>query len=651
MDNMMDPIPIQTNAQQASKHARLTQSSPANAYANVPAGVPFLGGDIRNSYAAQPVSNNMRNATTHQQQHQQQRTSSYATYGHQPHSHSHPPRTMSYAAQSHNDSHQHYQQTPPIHQTRPAQTESNPSQYQPPLLASQQANRQSPTHIQSQAIHPLHQPQQPQHLQQSRQGSLLQPQQPQQPQQPSHQQHYQQPMDSAQIDGNVHQSHYQAPPQRLHTQPPSLRTQPIQQQPILQPQQSTATSHKPAPTMHQQGQRQRSNLRKAAYHDISNSSKPMEAQSSQPHVLVNYGNSPSRAAVPTPIFVAPKSTPILTPTSAQSSQGLLSHLDSPNPVQSPYYRPDMSQLAEQIRRIGVTPLTPTHNTGTTTPTAAESASDYNEWNIDQSELVVGKEIGKGTFATVYKAAWHGTDVAVKKLKLSQVSEAEQEDIRREVSLMKKLHHPNIIQLLGICAPGQELWVVTELLYGSLFSMLHRRDVYISWTQMLGFLVDISKGMAYLHGRNPPIIHRDLKTLNLLVDAGYRIKITDFGLSKTYQKYMTAKKGTYQWMAPEVIKGSAYSALADVFSFGIVAWEVISRQGPYSDLDPMQVAFKVVNEGLRPVVPTWVHPDLHVLIEDCWHADQTKRPTFTDILKVVGDIKTRTHSIIVAPSKT
>lgn len=93
-------------------------------------------------------------------------------------------------------------------------------------------------------------------------------------------------------------------------------------------------------------------------------------------------------------------------------------------------------------------------------------------------------------------------------------------------------------------------------------------------------LDAARGVLYLHSFNPPILHRDLKSLNLLLDEAFRTKLADFGWTRTLANYMTSKIGTYQWMAPEVIAGQVYTEKADVFSFGIILWEIAAREPPY-----------------------------------------------------------------------
>ena len=115
-------------------------------------------------------------------------------------------------------------------------------------------------------------------------------------------------------------------------------------------------------------------------------------------------------------------------------------------------------------------------------------------------------------------------------------------------------------------------------------------------------MEIAQGVLYLHLCNPPILHRDLKSLNIFLDHHYHVKIGDFGWTKTLDEYMTNKIGTYQWMAPEVIGSKPYTEKADVFSFSIIMWEISSREPPYRNKSGSKVSEGVLNEELRPNIP-------------------------------------------------
>jgi len=156
---------------------------------------------------------------------------------------------------------------------------------------------------------------------------------------------------------------------------------------------------------------------------------------------------------------------------------------------------------------------------------------------------------------------------------------------------------------------------------------------MSFARKLKFALDAAKGMLYLHLSNPVILHRDLKSDNLLVTRDWTAKVGDFGLTRflSEKKAMT-QVGTPMWMAPEIIMGKKYTEKADVYAFGIILWEILTRQEPYEEKEPMQIVVEVVNDGLRPTIPReHENSPLVPLMKDCWAQDPDQRPTFNIIV--------------------
>jgi serine/threonine protein kinase len=146
----------------------------------------------------------------------------------------------------------------------------------------------------------------------------------------------------------------------------------------------------------------------------------------------------------------------------------------------------------------------------------------------------------------------------------------------------------------------------------------------------------ARGMAYLHSGKPPVLHRDLKSANLLLDESYTTKVCDFGLSrlKAQERSMTGNCGTVQWMAPEVLANMSYNEKADIFSYGIILWELLSRECPYDGMTPIQCALAVLNRDKRPEIPKWCPPGFHALIKACVKKDPEQRPSFEQILEAI-----------------
>lgn len=166
-------------------------------------------------------------------------------------------------------------------------------------------------------------------------------------------------------------------------------------------------------------------------------------------------------------------------------------------------------------------------------------------------------------------------------KIEGMNETHIRDFLSECHAMEALRHPNIVMFLGACTKPPHLAIVLEYCSkGSLWSVLQNHEINLSWEDRRRIALDAAKGVWYLHCFNPPILHRDLKSLNLLLDDSLRTKLADFGWTRALGNYMTGKIGTYQWMAPEVIGGHSYTEKADVFSYGIILWEIAAREPPY-----------------------------------------------------------------------
>eukprot|EP00005_Dracoamoeba_jomungandri_P000136 CAMPEP_0174253222 /NCGR_PEP_ID=MMETSP0439-20130205/2600_1 /TAXON_ID=0 /ORGANISM="Stereomyxa ramosa, Strain Chinc5" /LENGTH=524 /DNA_ID=CAMNT_0015334131 /DNA_START=20 /DNA_END=1594 /DNA_ORIENTATION=- len=265
-------------------------------------------------------------------------------------------------------------------------------------------------------------------------------------------------------------------------------------------------------------------------------------------------------------------------------------------------------------------------------------TDAGEWEVPHEELEIESEIARGSFGVVSKGTFRGTDVAIKKLIQQRLSPEQKKEFLDEIAVMKKLHHPNVVLLIGVCTTPPNLAIVNELMTGSMWDLLHDKNCRIDYKLQVKLLLDTAKGMNYLHLFKPhAILHRDLKSANLLVDSNFNVKITDFGLTRVKAQVMTGNVGTPHYMAPEVIQNQGYTEKADVYSYAVVIWEVLTRMGPYPGMRPLQIAFQVINNHLRPQIPQNAPPALVNLMTASWHDNPHNRPTFTDILKELKKI--------------
>ncbi|CAH8386488.1 unnamed protein product [Eruca vesicaria subsp. sativa] len=280
------------------------------------------------------------------------------------------------------------------------------------------------------------------------------------------------------------------------------------------------------------------------------------------------------------------------------------------------------------------------------PTKAEAeALSRGLQTIRNDDLEEIRELGSGTYGSVYHGKWKGSDVAIKRIKAScfagKPSERERliEDFWKEALLLSSLHHPNVVSFYGIVRDGPDgsLATVAEFMVnGSLKQFLQKKDRTIDRRKRLIIAMDTAFGMEYLHGKN--IVHFDLKCENLLVNMRDPqrpvCKIGDLGLSKVKQKTLVSGgvRGTLPWMAPELLSGKSnmVSEKIDVYSFGIVMWELLTGEEPYADMHCASIIGGIVNNSLRPKIPQWCDPEWKGLMESCWASEPTERPSFAEI---------------------
>ncbi|CAI0468938.1 unnamed protein product [Linum tenue] len=228
------------------------------------------------------------------------------------------------------------------------------------------------------------------------------------------------------------------------------------------------------------------------------------------------------------------------------------------------------------------------------------------WEIDLKQLKFDNMVASGSYGDLYKGTYCSQEVAIKVLKAERVNTDMQREFAQEVYIMRKVRHKNVVQFIGACTKPPSLCIVTEFMSGgSVYDYLHKHKGVFKLPSLLKVAIDISKGMNYLHQNN--IIHRDLKAANLLMDEN------------------------------EVIEHKPYDHKADVFSFAIVLWELLTGKLPYEYLTPLQAAVGVVQKGLRPTIPKHSNPKLADLLERCWQQDPALRPDFSEIIENLQQI--------------
>lgn len=277
-------------------------------------------------------------------------------------------------------------------------------------------------------------------------------------------------------------------------------------------------------------------------------------------------------------------------------------------------------------------------------------------NENCAEMVIEKEIGHGSFGVVFRGSWKGIKVAVKKIDVlnADTDEIDEmlDDFRTEVTVMCKLKHRNIVNFMG-CTTIPEITIIQELMGDSVHEVLKSREE-LSVEDIHNWALDTAEGIQYLHNHVPQVLHRDLKSPNLMLNVDRSIcKITDFGLSvalRTGESAANTQCGTPYWTAPEILCGETYDSKVDVYSFAMVLIEFWTRKIPFKGQHPAEVAVKVVNQDKRPPIPKYVPAILNTLIQDCWAPYAQDRPNFDEIIKRLEQFEVD-HKVLLNGSVT
>ncbi|XP_051561850.1 ephrin type-A receptor 2a isoform X3 [Myxocyprinus asiaticus] len=273
--------------------------------------------------------------------------------------------------------------------------------------------------------------------------------------------------------------------------------------------------------------------------------------------------------------------------------------------------------------------------------------------IHPSHITKQKVIGAGEFGEVYRGSLKvpgrcEVAVAIKTLKPGY-TEKQRQDFLSEASIMGQFSHKNIIRLEGVITKFKHAMIITEYMEnGALDQYLRDHDGDFSSYQLVGMLSGIAAGMKYLSDMN--YVHRDLAARNVLVNGNLECKVSDFGLSRVLEDF---PEGTYtttggkipiRWTAPEAIAYRKFTSASDVWSFGIVMWEVMSfGERPYWDMSNHEV-MKSINEGFRLPAPMGCPSAVNQLILQCWMQDRSKRPRFVDIVNLLEKLLQNPESL-------
>ncbi|KAJ7533634.1 hypothetical protein O6H91_13G057900 [Diphasiastrum complanatum] len=285
-----------------------------------------------------------------------------------------------------------------------------------------------------------------------------------------------------------------------------------------------------------------------------------------------------------------------------------------------------------------------------------------DWEADLTKLVLMDVLARGTYGVVHRGIYDGRDVAVKVLDWGEEthkSAAEVASLRssfkQEVAVWHKLDHPNVTKFIGASMgdtefqiPGLEgdqvnvCCVIVEYVAGGTlkkFLIRHWRKK-LSLKTVIQLSLDLSRGLDYLHSQK--IVHRDVKSENMLLDTTRRLKIADFGVARVEAQNrteMTGETGTVGYMAPEVLNGKGYDRKCDVYSFGICLWEIYCCEMPYPDLTFAETSTAVVKQNVRPEIPRCCPSSLASIMRKCWDANPDKRPNMNEVVSLLEAIDT------------
>ncbi|KAK0417250.1 hypothetical protein QR680_012904 [Steinernema hermaphroditum] len=251
--------------------------------------------------------------------------------------------------------------------------------------------------------------------------------------------------------------------------------------------------------------------------------------------------------------------------------------------------------------------------------------------IPRPHLDLGRQLGRGAFGSVFQGTWRNGDqsivVAVKKVFM----------LEKEADILSKVRHRNIIQFFGVCHTNPDFFIVTEFAEnGCLFEYLHERaDFELDFSRILSWAIQIAHGVQYLHCEAPvTIIHRDLKSKNVVLGKQLVCKLCDFGTSKdlTHSYTQPTWGGTAAWMSPEIInQHEKITTASDVWSFAVVLWELTSREIPYKGLSEFKIYTIISTLSERLVIPDYCPKELANLLRSCWRAEPEERPTMREVV--------------------
>ncbi|CAF0994006.1 unnamed protein product [Adineta steineri] len=263
-----------------------------------------------------------------------------------------------------------------------------------------------------------------------------------------------------------------------------------------------------------------------------------------------------------------------------------------------------------------------------------------------------KSLGHGGFADVYKAIWltHHDQVAVKIIRINHLSNV-RDDFLREISTMYRIRYENVLTVLGACIEPNFYAIIVEYMpLGSLYDILHKKheeEISFDWSDRYSLAWQMSKSINYLHSLSPTILHRDIKSMNFLLkyngspNQKYLVKVCDFGLAEIRREtflqsslFPTSQTvGSFYWKAPELLlPHSRHTKQSDIYSLGIVFWELGTERIPWDEYDDESIILIQVKLGKRPSIPLNIPEEYKQVIQDAWNHDPQQRPSCFQLME-------------------
>ncbi|PAA90245.1 hypothetical protein BOX15_Mlig013558g1 [Macrostomum lignano] len=283
------------------------------------------------------------------------------------------------------------------------------------------------------------------------------------------------------------------------------------------------------------------------------------------------------------------------------------------------------------------------------PRAYKPPVQFRDIEVNRDCIQLLQKLGNGSFGEVFLGKWNNSvEVAVKTMKPNTM---EAQKFISEAQILHRLNHPRIVQILGVCTTGEPIYIITELMVnGALLDYLRKDNgLNLKFENLIDMMAQISDGMAYLESLN--FVHRDLRAANILVGDNNWVKVADFGLAR-----MTAEDDIYtadegakfpiKWTAPEAAQNRMFSVKSDVWSFGVLMWEIVTYgRAPYVGMANRQV-LEEVSKGYRMPNPHSGHVycdnNIYQLMLECWSANPDSRPTFAYLKDVFENYNVATE---------